>query len=114
MPPGPSLCSFKQALDIDLEGALQWSGKALQRGETTTILQKYLYWLKLQQDVSRFIRQCTTYAIVKPTIKKSRLYDPLPTPDKYGESNSMDYMSSLPSTKHGNNYVFVVVVGSIR
>ena len=25
------------------------------------------------------------------------------------ESISMDYMSALPSTKHGNDYVFVVV-----
>jgi hypothetical protein len=37
------------------------------------------------------------------------MYTPLPTPDKPWESISMDYMSGLPSTKRGNDYVFVVV-----
>jgi hypothetical protein len=37
------------------------------------------------------------------------MYTPLPTPDRPWESISMDYMSGLPSTKRGNNCVFVVV-----
>ena len=37
------------------------------------------------------------------------MYTPLPTPDRPWESISMDYMSSLPSTKLGNDCVFVVV-----
>jgi hypothetical protein len=37
------------------------------------------------------------------------MYTTLPTPDKPWESISMDYMSGLPSTKHGNEYVFMVV-----
>jgi hypothetical protein len=37
------------------------------------------------------------------------MYTPLPTPDRPWESISMDYMSGLPSTKWGNDYVFVVV-----
>jgi hypothetical protein len=48
-------------------------------------------------------------AISKPTIKKQGLYTPLPTLDRPWESISMDYMSGLPSTKHGNDCVFVVV-----
>jgi hypothetical protein len=47
--------------------------------------------------------------ISKPTTKKQGLYTPLPTPEKPWESISMDYMSGLPSTKWGNDYVFVVV-----
>jgi hypothetical protein len=37
------------------------------------------------------------------------MYTPLPTPERPWESISMDYMSSLPSTKRGNDCVFVVV-----
>jgi hypothetical protein len=37
------------------------------------------------------------------------MYTPLPTPERTWESISMDYMSGLPSTKRGNDYVFVIV-----
>jgi hypothetical protein len=77
--------------------------------KTVVILQKHFYWPKLRQDVNKYIISCTTCAISKPTIKKKGLYTPLPTPEKPWESISMDYMSSLPSTKQGNDCVFVVV-----
>lgn len=47
-----------------------------------TMLQKYFYWSKLRQDVSKYIISCTSCAISKPTIKKQGLYTPLMTPDK--------------------------------
>jgi hypothetical protein len=34
------------------------------------MLQKNFYWPKLRQEVSKYIRSCTTYAIAKPTTKK--------------------------------------------
>jgi hypothetical protein len=77
--------------------------------KTVEILQKHLYWLKIRQDVGKYIRSCTACTISKPTTKKQGMYTPLPTPDRPWESISMDYMSSLPSTKRGNDYVFVVV-----
>jgi hypothetical protein len=73
------------------------------------VLQKHFYWPKLRQDVNKYIRSCTACAISKPTIKKQGLYTPLPTPERPWESISMDYMSGLPSTKHDNDCVFVVV-----
>ena len=45
------------------------------------MLQKYFYWMKLQQDVSKYIRSCTACAIAKSTIKKQGLYTPLSAPD---------------------------------
>lgn len=38
-----------------------------------------------------------------------RIFIGLPTPDKPWESISMDYLSGLPSTKHSNECVLVVV-----
>jgi hypothetical protein len=77
--------------------------------KTVVMLQKHFYWLKLRQEVNKYIRSCTACAIAKLTTKKQGLYTPLPTPDRPWESISMDYMSSLPSTKWGNDFVFVVV-----
>jgi hypothetical protein len=77
--------------------------------KTVAMLQKPFCWLKLRQKVNKYIRSCTACAIAKPTTKKQGLYTPLPTLDRPCEYISMDYMSSLPSTKQGNDYVFVVV-----
>jgi len=77
--------------------------------KTVEVLQNYFYWPKLRQDVGRYIRSCTSCAIAKPAIKKKGLYSPFPTPKGPWESISMDYMSGLPSTKLGNDCVFLVV-----
>jgi len=42
-------------------------------------------------------------------IKKQGLYTPLPTPNQLWKSISIDYLYTLPSTKHGNDCVFVVM-----
>jgi hypothetical protein len=65
--------------------------------------------MKLRQDVGKYIRSYTACAIAKLNTKKQGLYTPLPPPDKPWESISMDYMSGLPSTKRGNDCVFLVV-----
>jgi hypothetical protein len=77
--------------------------------KTVAVLQKHFYYLKLRQDVGKYIRSYTAYTIVKPTIKKKGLYTPLPTFDMSWESISIDYMSGLSSTKRGNDCAFVVV-----
>lgn len=74
--------------------------------KTVAVLQKYFYWPKLRQD--GYIRSCTTYTINKLAIKKQWMYTPLSTPTMPWESISMDYMYGLPSTEHGNDFVFVV------
>jgi hypothetical protein len=77
--------------------------------KTMAVLQKHFYWSKLHQDVNKYIRSCTAYNISKLATKKPSMYTPLPTPERPWESISMDYMLGLPSTKKGNDYVFVVV-----
>jgi hypothetical protein len=73
------------------------------------ILQQHLYWLKLRQDVNKYIKSCTAYIISKPATKKQGMYTPLPTPDRPWESISMCYMLSLTSTTEGNGCVFFMV-----
>jgi hypothetical protein len=77
--------------------------------KTVAMMQRYFYWPKLRQEIDKYIRFCIVCAIAKLAIKKQGLYTPLPTPERPWESISMDYMSGLPSTKQGNDYVFVVV-----
>jgi hypothetical protein len=77
--------------------------------KTVAVLQKYFYWPNLRRDVGKYIRSCTACAIAKLIIKKQDLYTPLPTPSRPWESISMDYMPGLPSTKHGNDCIFVVI-----
>ena len=65
--------------------------------------------MKLQQHVNKYIWSFTTYIITEPSIKKQGLYIPrLIDPDKPWEFISMEYMSRLPSTKYGNDCIFLV------
>jgi hypothetical protein len=38
--------------------------------KTVVMLHKHFYWPKLRQEVNKYIRSCTAYAIAKPTTKK--------------------------------------------
>jgi hypothetical protein len=76
--------------------------------KTVPVMQKHFYWPKTRQDVVKYIRSYTAYTIAKPTTKKQGMYTPLSTFDRLWKSISMHYMSGLPSTKRGKEYVFVV------
>jgi hypothetical protein len=108
MPYIPSIFSYKRACKYDLGIPLQSAGMTFLHRENCGHSPKTFYWPKFRQDVNKYIISCTSYAISKPTIKKKGLYTPLPTPENLWESISMDYNSGLPSTKKGNDCVFVV------
>jgi hypothetical protein len=74
--------------------------------KTVAMLQKHFYWPKLRQEVDKYIRSCTAYAIAKPTTKKQGLYTPLPTPYRPWESISMDYMFGPPIHQAGKSLCF--------
>ena len=63
----------------------------------------------MKNDVIEYIQACTPSAFAKPTNRKLGLYLPLPILDKPWHSISMDFMSGLPTTKHGHDCVYVVV-----
>ena len=73
------------------------------------VLYKYFYWMKLRKDVSKYLRSCTSCSIAKETIQKQGMYTHLATLDMTWKSILMDYMQGIPSTKHGNDCVFMVV-----
>jgi hypothetical protein len=73
------------------------------------ILHKHFCWPKIQHDVNNYIISFIACVIAKPNIKKKGLYTPLTSPKKPRESILMDYMSGVPSTKKGNDYIFVVI-----
>ncbi|KAI5317450.1 hypothetical protein L3X38_037157 [Prunus dulcis] len=72
-------------------------------------LRRYIYWPKMRQDVSRYIRDCVLCNTSKPSNKKLGLYHPLPVPSRPWDSISVDFLGLLPKTKFGNDYLFVVV-----
>jgi hypothetical protein len=110
MPSEPSLCSFKQACKYDLGISLQSGGRTLWHGKNNGITTKVFLLVKASTRCQQVYQILHCLCHFKPTIKKQGLYTPLPTPDRPWQSISMDYMSGLPSTKHGNDCVFMVVV----
>jgi hypothetical protein len=109
MPSKPSLCSFNRVCKVDLGSSLLSGGRTLWCGQNNGNIAKHFYWSKLRQDVQNYIKSCNSCTISKHTIKKHGLYTPLPTPDRPWESISMDFMSSILSTKHENDCFFVIV-----
>jgi len=106
---GSSLCSFKWVYEVYLGISLQLSGRTPWFGKYQGCTTKVLL---LVMDLTRFpkvYQTCTAYTFTKPSIKKNGLYTHFPTPNRPQESTSMDYISILPSTKHGNHYVFIVI-----
>ena len=109
MPLGPHMPSFKRACEEYLGSALSRFLGKFGTEKTMEVFHKYFYYPKLRQHINRYIRSYTSCAIAKLAVEKNGLYTPLPTFNGPRESISMDYMSGLPSTKNGNDHVFVVV-----
>ena len=72
-------------------------------------LHRYVFWLKMHLDVSRYIRGCILCNTSKPFNRKLGLYLPLPVPSRPLESISMDFLTGLPKTKSIYGYLFIVV-----
>jgi hypothetical protein len=63
----------------------------------------------MQEDVAWYIRGCILCCTIKPNNKKQCLYHPLSVPSRPWESNSMDFVGGLPTTRKGHGYLFMVV-----
>jgi hypothetical protein len=61
-------------------------------GKTVANLQRYFYWPKMNESVSRYVRGCSLCATSKPSNQKLGLYTPLLVPSRPWESISMDFV----------------------
>jgi hypothetical protein len=68
-------------------------------GKTVANLQRYYYWPKMNESVSRYVRGCSLCATRKPSNRKLGLYTPLLAPSRPWESISMDFVGGLPMSK---------------
>eukprot|EP01018_Ginkgo_biloba_P008921 Gb_12464 [translate_table: standard] len=78
-------------------------------GKIVANLQRYVYWPKMQEQVSKFIRGCVLCSTSKPSNRKLGLYMPLSVPNRPWESISMDFVGGLSMSRHDHDYLFVVV-----
>jgi len=72
-------------------------------------LQRFYYWPRMNETVSRYINGCTLCATSKPSNRKLGLYTPLSIPSPPWESVSMDFVGGLLNSRKGYDYLYVVV-----
>jgi hypothetical protein len=68
-------------------------------GKTMGNFQRYCYWPKMNESVSRYVRGCSLCATSKSSNRKLGLYTPLMVPSRPWESISMDFVGGLPMSK---------------
>jgi hypothetical protein len=78
-------------------------------GKTVSNLQRYVYWPKMQEYVTQYIRGCILCCTNKPSNRKKGLYHPLHVPTRPWEIISMDFVRCSPTTQKGHDYLFMVV-----
>jgi hypothetical protein len=100
--------------NLDLGSSLQSGGKTLRRRKDSGNATETFLLAETSTGGQQVYQVLHCLCFSKPTIKKQGMYTPLPTPDRPWESISMDYMLGLPSTKQGNDYVFVVLIAFLR
>lgn len=77
--------------------------------KTTHRLESNFYWTNLQQDVKRFVRECSVCQQTKfSTRRPAGLLQPLPIPAGVWEDLSMDFITHMPPSQ-GFTVILVIV-----
>jgi hypothetical protein len=78
-------------------------------GKTMDNSQRYCYWPKMNESVSRYVRGCSLFSTRNLSNRKLGLYTPLLVPSPPWEIISMDFVGGLPMYKKNHDYLYVVV-----
>jgi hypothetical protein len=81
-------------------------------GVTKTVenVSRQFYWPKLHEEVKQYVLSCLPCQSNKPSNQEPiGLLQPLPIPEVRWEVVSMDFITQLPTTKHGNDAIMIVV-----
>ena len=63
----------------------------------------------MKNSVAHYVKGCVMCYVSKPSNRKLGLYKPLPILSHPWESVSMDFIGSLPLSRRGHDYLYVVV-----
>ena len=74
-------------------------------GKTLAHLQRYCYWPRMNEIVSKYVRVCVMFSTSKPNNRKLGLYITLPVPSRPWEIISMDFVGGLPLSEKCHDYV---------
>jgi len=77
--------------------------------KTVAQLQRFCYWPRMSETISRYVKGCAMCAKSKLSNIKLGLYTPFLVPSHPWESISMDFVGGLPKSRKGHEYIYVVV-----
>ncbi len=73
-------------------------------------VQKRFYWPGMHRDIDRFVRECPVCQEHRTsTVKPAGLLQPHVVPARPFQVVSMDFITSLPPTKHGHDSILTIV-----
>jgi hypothetical protein len=76
-------------------------------GKTVSHLQRYFYWHRMNETISKYITGCIMCATRKPRKKKLGLYTPLPVPSYPWQRISMDFVWGFLMSRTSHDYLYV-------
>ncbi len=78
--------------------------------KTFAKMTRYLYWVRMREDVTRFVRACNNCQVNKGSNKQpTGLLQPHDVPSRCWDVISADFLTELPTSEQGNDSVLVVV-----
>ena len=78
-------------------------------GKTFVQLNNLYYWPGMRIDVKKFVNRCRICQHAKEKRQNTRLYQPLPVPERPWDAVSMDFVLGLPGKQRGCDSIFMVV-----